>query len=96
MLDLHSSWRKEGYYAHGFLRLVRNHGGVGTAKRLLRRPGPYSLEHGSYLADGLIRLWELNLLESSMEALVLQDKWEPLFTDDERQVAADRLDRLRL
>lgn len=95
MLDLYQVWAKHGYRANRFLQMVYRHRGLGTAKRLLRRPGPYSSEHGSYLSEGLIRLWELGIAESSMEALVLQYKWEPLFTDEERQVARERLKRLK-
>ena len=65
-----------------FLQMIETHGGVGTAKRLLK---------ASKQQYGLTRLWNLGLLGISAEALVLQECWQPLFTDDERRVARERL-----
>ena len=65
-----------------FLQMVQEHGGMAAAKRLL----------SSREAQlGLIRLWELERLDISMEALVLQERWNPLFSDAERQTARERL-----
>ncbi len=43
---------------------------------------------------GLMKLWELNLLDHSVEALVIQEHFRPLFTEDEIQEARRRLEEL--
>jgi hypothetical protein len=73
-----------GYWASYFLRGVRNHGGVAYAHQLLRAEGT---------TDGFKRLTDEHRLDLTMEALVLQPEFAPLFTDGERQVAASRLAR---
>src|SRR5262245_66039655 len=54
--------REAGYWAGHFLRSVKKHGGLGTARRLLERP---------HVSKGLARLAELDRLDLAMEALVL-------------------------
>ena len=66
-----------------FLRMVSEHGGVATARRLL---------NASEVQPGLTDLWEIGRLDLSMEALVLQERWEALFSDEERQMARKRLE----
>jgi hypothetical protein len=46
----------------------------GRAKRSLAKKKP---------SAGLYKLWELNLLHESMEAVVLNDSYRSLFTDEE-------------
>lgn len=82
MLDTYRRAAEHGYRATYFLQMVYEYGGVRTAKRLLATP-----EHQS----GLTELWQLGLLGISAEALVLQERWETLFTDDERRKACERL-----
>ena len=53
-----------------------------AAKRLLSGPVAQS---------GLTTHWELGRLDVSMEALVVRERWKPLFSDDERQAARERL-----
>ena len=65
-----------------FLRMVQQHGGVAAAKQLLNAPVAQS---------GLTKLWERERLDISMEALVVQERWKPLFSDAERQTARERL-----
>lgn len=72
-----------GYRATGFWGMVIDHGALEAAKRLLREPEEQS---------GLMRLWELGRLDLSVEALVLQERWDTLFSDEDRQKARDRLD----
>ena len=72
-----------GYRATRFWGMVIDHGALEAAKRLLREPEEQS---------GLTRLWELRRLDLSVEALVLQEPWDTLFSDEERQKARDRLD----
>ena len=75
--------RETGYWAGYFLRSVKQHGGVGAARRLLQRGG---------MSKGLAKLAGLSRLDLTMETLVLDPAFEPLFTDAERAVATQRLD----
>lgn len=71
-----------GYRPTYFLQMVQQHGGVSAVKQLLNAPEAQS---------GLTKLWELGRLDISMEALVVQERWIPLFGDAERQAAWERL-----
>ena len=82
MLNIYDAAAELGYRPTRFLRMVHEHGGVRAARRLLSRPVAQS---------GLATLWELGRLDISMEALVVQERWQPLFSDAERQAARDRL-----
>jgi len=82
MLDIYQAAADLGYHPARFRQIVREHGGVAAAKRLLSGPVAQS---------GLMTLWELGRLDISMEALVVQERWKPLFSDEERQAARDRL-----
>ena len=82
MLDIYQAAADLGYRPTHFLQMVHEHGGVATARRLLSGPVAQS---------GLTTLWELGRLDISMEALVVQERWQPLFSDAERQAARDRL-----
>ncbi|SRR6266498_1785635 len=86
--ELHGTYeaaRDRGYIATLFLQMLEEHGGRETAKRLLAKSKPQT---------GLFELWNLGLLHQSMEAVVLQDKFKDLFTDDELAEAHKRLDEL--
>jgi hypothetical protein len=48
--------------------IIDQYGGLGAAKRLLAKPN---------IQEGLTKLWELGLLDQSMEALVIQERFEP-------------------
>ena len=82
MLNIHDAAAKLGYRPTRFLQMFHEHGGVAAARRLLRAPEAQA---------GLTRLWEIGRLDISMEALVVQEQWQPLFSDAERQAARDRL-----
>ncbi len=69
-----------------FIRMINEHGGYGAAKRLLQSP----------LQDNLDALLKHSRLDLSMEALVLNQRWETLFTLEERAIAVDRLKTLKL
>lgn len=83
MLNIYDAAAELGFRPVRFLRMVHVHGGVETARRLLS---------GSLAQSGLTRLWELERLDISMEALVLRERWHRLFSDAERQVARGRLE----
>ena len=78
--------RETGYWAGYFLRSVKQYGGVGAARRLLERGG---------VSKGLARLASLGRLDLAMETLVLDPGYAPLFTDEERAVATQRLEHAR-
>jgi hypothetical protein len=85
MLEIYRVAATHGYYATRFKQLVENRGGVGAAKWLLGKED---------VQEGLTKLWELGLLEHSTEALVLRERFRPLFTESERQEARRRLESL--
>jgi 5-methylcytosine-specific restriction protein A len=87
MLDLYWATGKAlGYWANYYLRKVRRVGGLQTAKDLLKpTPG---------IAPGLERLAREHRLDLSVEQIVLQERWRPLFTEAELKVARDRLAEL--
>ena len=82
MLNIYDAAAELDFRPVRFLRMVHEHGGVETARRLPSAPE---------VPSGLTRLWKLERLDISMEALVVQERWQPLFSDAERQVARERL-----
>lgn len=79
----HDAKRLAGYNATVFLRMIHEHGGLGAAKRLI---------HAPTVQSGLIALWEKGQLAIRMENVVLQQRFEPLFDDGERDIALQRLE----
>ncbi len=70
------------YVATRFLQLVRRRGGVEAARRLLARPG---------VSAGFLKLRDAGKLHLSMEYVVLEKWFAPLFSDEERRIARNRL-----
>ncbi len=63
--------------------MVNNHGGLETAKILLREEEP---------RGGFVALHEQGRLDVTMEALIVEnEKWHPLFTQEEIGIAENRL-----
>ncbi|RLD02900.1 MAG: hypothetical protein DRI65_13970 [Chloroflexota bacterium] len=85
MLEVYEKARDQDYFATYFKGMLDQYGGLETAKRLLAKSQPQT---------GLFRLWELKMLDSSMEALVIQERFSELFTEDEIQEAKNRLEEL--
>jgi len=77
--------RNHNYVPTYFLRMLDKYGGLGTAKRLLVKNDRQTR---------LFKLYELGLLDESMEAVVLQERFRPLFTDEELAEARRRLEEL--
>ena len=73
-----------GYTATRFHQMLTTHRGVETARRLLPQ-----------MSDGFTELWRRNRLDLTVEALVVQSKWDELFSDEERQIRAQSSARLR-
>jgi hypothetical protein len=85
MLGLYQRALSEaGYRASRYLQMLNQRGGLETARQLLAIEGGF---------DGFTRLWELERLDLTVEALILEPRWRPLFTEEERQVARQRLDQ---
>jgi len=78
--------RETGYWAGYFLRSIKQHGGLSTARRLLEQPR---------MSKGLLKLADLNRLDLAMEALILEPTYRMLFTDGERAMASKRLEMAR-
>ena len=83
MVNLYHAAAELGYRPIYFLRMVNEHGGLATAKLLLS---------AAESQEGLTKLWELGRLDISMEALVLEERWEILFSDDEQHKEQERLE----
>ena len=71
-----------GYNATVFLRMLSDRGAMETARFLIHTDRP---------SDGFTALWERQRLDLTVEAHVLQERFETLFTDDEREVCRRRL-----
>ncbi len=74
--------REAGYDATAYLRMLADHGGLGTAKRLLATDS---------VSAGFVALWERNRVDLAVENVVLQPEFASLFTDGELETARRRL-----
>lgn len=84
MYDAYEYLKKQrGYNATYFLQLLREHGGVGAARRLL--------QSGDHYSDGFLRLVEIGELHHSVESHVLRPRFRELFSDLELDEARHRL-----
>ena len=70
-----------GYRPSTFRRMLAEHGGVETARRLIRGAA----------TSGFETLWEKKRLDLSVEALILKPAWGALFHPDELAMARKRL-----
>ena len=85
MLAIYTAAKRELHYnANYFLGMLSDIGGLKTAKKLIR---------ASNVSDGFAFLWEHQRLDLSVEVVVLQAKYAPLFSDEERAIARDRLEQ---
>ena len=73
--------RETTYNPTGFFQMLTRQNGVIVAKSILRGKDQ----------SGLSRLWEEGRLDLSMEALILDAHYKDLFTDEEREIARQRL-----
>ncbi len=74
--------RESDYNATRSLQMLYDHRGLETARILL---------HASNVSDGYVGLWERKRLDLTVEALILNEEWNPLFPDQERGIARKRL-----
>jgi hypothetical protein len=83
MITIYEQEKRDcNYNATYFIRMVSEHGGLQAAKLLLDSNEPQ---------DGFTKLWECGRLDLSVEALVLNAKFSPLFSQEEKDIARDRL-----
>ncbi len=83
MVEVYESAKREtGYNATRFIQMISEQGGVGTARQLL---------HSPQVSDGFTALWERHRLDLAVEALVLRPDFDSLFSDEEREIARERL-----
>lgn len=75
--------KEAGYIATRYIQMVAEHGGVEAAKTLVSSAAP---------SDGFTKLWELGRLDLTVEALVSQDRWAPLFDAPLVGAARERLE----
>ena len=71
-----------GYTATYYLRMLSELGGLETARKLL---------HASGVSDGFTHLWERRRLDLTVEAVVLEPRFANFFTDEELDIARQRL-----
>ena len=74
-----------GYVPSYFMRMLEEHGAVGTARQLLGH---------DQVSEGFTRLWNEGRLELTVEAIVLRPEFHELFTASERRTAQQRLTEL--
>jgi hypothetical protein len=85
MIDLYEVAKASDFFATTFKQMLDQYGGVAAVQRLLAKPE---------IQPGLMRICELRLLDRSVEATVLQEGFQILFTQAERSEARTRLEEL--
>lgn len=78
----HRAHDEANYNATRYIQMVSEHGGVEAAKILINADAP---------ADGYTELWRRGRLDITVEALVQDPKWHPLFEPEEIARARERL-----
>ena len=83
MFAIYRESRGIGYTPSIFFRMLHEKGALQTARQLISASQP---------SDGYTRLWELERLDLSVEAVVYDNTgWHELFTQDELQRCEKRL-----
>lgn len=83
MVNLYREVDKQcNYKQMGFLQTLQVNGAIETVKELINR---------SDITDWFKRLLECNRLDLSVEALVVKDKYDELFTVAEKKICLKRL-----
>jgi hypothetical protein len=84
MHDIYLSAKDElGYNATYFLRMLASDGPIQTARRLITSSQP---------SEGFTTLWERRRLDLTVEAHVVQPRFQLLFTESELEAARQRLE----
>ena len=83
MIGIYTRAKSEaGYDAHRFFGMLADRGGLETARHLV---------NAAKVSDGYTALWERGHLKLTVEYLILEPKWRPLFSKAEREIAIKRL-----
>ena len=82
----HRAKSEAGYNATRFFQMLNEHRGLETARILL---------HAPHVSDGYTSLWERGRLDLTVEALILERKWNQLFSNQERRIALNRLEEYK-
>ncbi|WP_237389747.1 hypothetical protein [Bacillus sp. USDA818B3_A] len=83
MISIYQNAKREcGYNATRFLQMVAAQDGVKVAKSFIHKNQP---------TDGFTTLWEFGRLDLTVEALILKQKYQELFTDEERHTVSELL-----
>jgi len=83
MIDIFTRAKIEAdYLATRYIQMVTELGGVKAAKKLINSDKP---------SEGYMALWERKRLDITVEALVQNPKWAPLFDPAEIERAKQRL-----
>lgn len=85
MLKIYDDSKAIGYTPSKFRQMVANEGGLKTAKKLI---------NSKNLSNGFAELTKLERLDLTVEALILQKQYRPLFSDIELNIARERLEQL--
>ena len=80
-----ADFANQHHFGIRFRQMIDEHGAVEAAKRLLATQD---------IQTGLMRLWKMKSLSKSMETLVIQERFLPLFTEAEIAEARRRLEEL--
>lgn len=87
MVEIYRLAKKEcRYNSTYFLRMLHDHGGIGTAHRLLSGHEPQF---------GFMKMWDCGRLDITVECLALNPRFQELFEEHELQTARRRLRRYR-
>jgi hypothetical protein len=73
---------------HIIFNQIYRYGAIGAANRLIK-------EGTEKLHSGLIKLYEINRLDLTIESIILKDKYRILFSPDILEKAQQRLDKLK-
>jgi hypothetical protein len=82
MHNVYREAKARGYTASYFLNMLYERGGVATAKHLV---------NAATVSDGFTKLWEMQSLDLSAEAVALRPEFRSLFTPTELAAARERL-----
>ena len=87
MHEIYVRAKEEADYNAGyFLNMLRDLGGIGTAKSLINAPK---------ISDGFAALWERKRLDLTVEAMILKrEEFHPMFTEEELAICKKRLHQL--
>ncbi len=82
MNRLCAQWREVGYHANYFQRMLEEHGGLETARRLL---------NDQRIQDGFTNLILMGYRNLTMEHVIVDEHWDALFTEEQMNVARQRV-----